>query len=134
MKTKILEISSKSFIALSVFSLASVSFMAILNPQDVMDLVGVKLENTDAYSSIRGIYGGVGFSIAISLIISIFKAPTFGLGFLSMFWGFYALSRFITHINEGALGDFGSQWILIETLFFVIAGLLFIARKRAALA
>lgn len=37
--------------------------MAFGDPQAVMDLVLVKLDNTDAYSSIRGVYGGVGIAI-----------------------------------------------------------------------
>jgi hypothetical protein len=127
MKTaKIIRVTSKGFILLSALSLLSVSFMAFTNPQSVMDLVGVKLTNTDAFSSIRGVYGGVGLTIFISLIYLMLRDVQKGLIFLTMLWGTYALSRAITILVEGPLGDFGTQWIITESCFFIIAIVLFL--------
>lgn len=95
--------------------------MALNNPQSVMDLVNVKLPNTDAYSSIRGVYGGVGLTLFISLIYFCgyrsFKRLVIG-GFAV---GLYALSRLITIYKEGMLGNFGTQWLVIESSLFMIA-------------
>lgn len=118
---KMTKVAAQAFISLSAVSLLSVSVMAFLSPQAVMDLVAVKLPNTDAYSSIRGVYGGVGLTLFISLIYLMRTDLPKGLAFLSLLWGFYALSRIITVFTEGALGDFGKQWLLIESLFFIIA-------------
>ncbi|QNF34723.1 DUF4345 domain-containing protein [Adhaeribacter swui] len=132
MKTqKITQLAAQSFIALSAVSLLSVSVMAFLNPQSVMDLVGVKLPNTDAFSSIRGVYGGVGLTLFISLIYLMRRDLLKGLAFLGLLWGFYAVSRVVTVFTEGPLGDFGQQWLLIETLFFVIAISLILAVKKS---
>jgi len=60
---RLLSISSWLLIGITVMGILSVSFMAFGDPQAVMDLVHVKLDNTDAYSSIRGVYGGVGIAI-----------------------------------------------------------------------
>ena len=65
---KLVRVATIAFIVFSAFCLLMVSLMAFLNPQSVMDLVSVKLTNTDAYSSIRGIYGGVGMTLVISLL------------------------------------------------------------------
>src|SRR3989337_3029063 len=105
--TKTLVFASKGFILLSALSLLSVSLMAFANPQSVMDLVHVQLNNTDAFSSIRGVYGGVGLALFISLVYLMVKDTQKGLLFLCLLWGFYALSRTITIFIEGALGDFG---------------------------
>jgi nitrate reductase gamma subunit len=64
---KLMSLLSAVFISFSLLSLAWVSVLAIISPQYVMDLVSVKLENTDAISSIRGIYGGVGITICALL-------------------------------------------------------------------
>lgn len=121
MKTKtFVPIASNCFIVLSALSLLSVSIMAIHNPQSVMDLVHVKLTNTDAYSSIRGVYGGVGLTICISLFYLLKNNVRLGLLFLSLLWGFYACSRITTIIMEGTLGSFGSQWLAIESILFLI--------------
>ena len=129
---KFLLLSSNGFILLSAFSLLSVSLMAFHNPQSVMDLVAVQLTNTDAYSSIRGVYGGVGLTIFIVLLYSMRSYRPQGLGFLTLFWGFYAFSRVYTNFKEGTLGAFGQQWLLIETVFFIAALVLFILNKRQA--
>jgi hypothetical protein len=131
MKTKFMYTAfAKGFIFLSAFSLIYVAALALWSPQSVMDLVDVKLENTDAISSIRGIYGGVGITLFITLLYMGANLVDKGLLFLSMFWGSYSLSRIITWIADGRLGDFGTQWLWIETIFCVIGITLLIFGKK----
>ena len=120
--SKIIILASRGYILFSALSLLSVSLMAIASPQSVMDLVNVKLTNTDAYSSIRGVYGGVGLTIVIALIYLMIKSVRTGLIFLGIFWGSYALSRVLTILIEGTLGDFGRKWLFIE-LMLCLAGI-----------
>ncbi len=126
MKQKTIQTIGKIFTGFSALSLLYVSVMAFFNPQSVMDLVLVKLNNTDAYSSIRGVYGGVGLCITIHLIYLLINNIKLALGLLCMLWGLYAISRAITILVEGPLGSFGTQWIITESIFFIIAFVLFI--------
>lgn len=122
MKTeKALSITIYAFMIFSAFAIAIVSLMAFQNPQAVMDLVQVNLPNTDAYSSIRGVYGGVGLTIFLTLTYLMIKDQTKGLVFASMLWGFYAMSRLITIFKEGNLGAFGNQWLTIESILCITA-------------
>jgi len=121
-----IQIVGKVFTGFSALSLLSVSIMAFLSPQSVMDLVQVKLTNTDAYSSIRGVYGGVGLCLVIHLIFLLAKNIKMALGVLCMLWGFYAISRAITILAEGPLGSFGTQWIITESVLFIISFVLFV--------
>jgi len=121
---------SKGFILFSAFSLGYVALLGIINPQGVMDLVGVKLPNTDAISSIRGIYGGVGFTLVTLLVYLAFYQTTKGLSFLSLFWGSYALSRIITWFSDGALGEFGTNWLVIESVMCLVGILLLAFSKK----
>lgn len=130
MKTKSIYYSSIAFIALSVLSIFSVSIMAFISPQQVMDLVHVRLGSTDAFSSIRGVYGGVGTSICIVIIYLSKESILKGLSFLSLFWGMYAVSRIITIFTEGNLGSFGKQWLIIECSFTLIALTLVAAKLK----
>lgn len=130
MKPKWINQTSRIFILLSAASFFYVSMMAFLSPQAVMDLVGVKLPNNDAYSSIRGVYGGVGLSLVIGLIYFSIRDVRKGLSFLCLLWGLYALSRIITIIADGALGDFGKQWLAIESIFFCISSSLLYLQSR----
>ncbi|MCX6216924.1 DUF4345 domain-containing protein [Spirosoma sp.] len=112
---------AQGFILVSALALLSVSLMAFCDPQSVMDLVQVQLNNTDPFSSIRGVYGGVGLTLCITLLYLMVQDVEKGLLFLSLLWGLYALSRVMTVLVEGPLGAFGRQWLFIETLLFIIA-------------
>lgn len=129
---KTMQIVQKVFIGFSVMGLLYVSVLSLFDPQATMALVQVELGNNDAISSIRGIYGGVGMAISASLIYLMMYDRMKALMFLVLFWGMYAFSRFLTIVVNGPLGDFGTQWLTIETVFFVIAlGLVGIARKKS---
>ena len=127
---RILNISSVVLILFSAFSLLYVSVTAFISPQAVMDLVQVKLTSTDAYSSIRGVYGGVGVTIVIALVYLAYTDAEKGLLFLALLWGFYALSRLLTIAAEGALGSFGTQWLAIESVLCLLAIVLLVIRRR----
>lgn len=134
MKThRLIPIVSKGFVLLSACSLCSVSLMAFYDPKAVMQLVNTPLTNTDAYSSIRGVYGGVGMSIFISLLYLLKKNMPSALAFLGLLWGLYALSRTMTIFIEGPLGAFGSRWLIIESIFCVMALSLYYMNTRKAI-
>ena len=133
MKTSsIILFSGQIFILISALCFLGVSLMAFNSPQSVMDMVGVQLTNTDALSSIRGVYGGVGLTLAIALVYLMRKDRQKGLLFLCILWGCYALSRVITIFSDGSLGAFGRQWLLTEAVFFFIALFLFLKTRSAA--
>jgi hypothetical protein len=134
MTTKVvLNLVSRGFILFSALSLAYVAVLAMFNPQSVMDLVGVKLPNTDSISSIRGIYGGVGITIVLLLCyLAFFEMPK-GLVFLTIFWGSYAISRLITGCVDGPLGNFGTTWLYIESFFCFVGIVLLIVNRRVIL-
>ena len=121
---RLLSIATWALIGTSVLGILSVSFMAFSDPQAVMDLVHVKLDNTDAYSSIRGVYGGVGIAILGVLLYLAFTDRKAALGFIALVWGMYAVSRLMTISMEGPLGAFGSQWLVIESALCLVALLL----------
>ncbi|GAB3169288.1 DUF4345 domain-containing protein [Telluribacter humicola] len=129
-KQTIVNVLSKILLTLSALAIFSVCLMAFSDPQSVMDLVGVQLTNTDAYSSIRGVYGGVSLTIVVLLVYLLLRDVTKGLIFISLLWGFYALSRITTILVEGSLGDFGQQWLVIESVLCLSSLLLLFLKTR----
>ena len=127
---KVIKTSSKVFIGFSIFSVGYVSVLSMLNPVATMELVDTPLPNTDAISSIRGIFGGVGIAITVSLIYLMFKDFKNGISFLTLFWGAYAISRIITQLVDGPLGDFGNQWLIIESTLFILGCVLLFLNKK----
>lgn len=125
-----IRMSNVLYVGTSILGLASVSILSLIDPQSTMDLVNVKLDNTDAISSIRGIYGGVGLSIISGLSYLLMTKIILAIRFLTMFWFSYASSRLITIIMDGPLGDFGNQWICIESAFGILGLILLIIDQR----
>lgn len=113
-------LATRFYLLFSILAILAFSLMALFDPQYVMDFVGVKLSNNDAISSIRGVYGGVGLTICLTLAYLFLLHPEKGAAFLSVFWGSYAFSRLITLFSEGPLGDFGNQWMFLETLLALL--------------
>jgi succinate-acetate transporter protein len=105
---------SHFILSVSVLGLAYVCALAWWNPQHVMALANVDLTNTDAISSIRGIYGGAG-TFVVSIIIYFWrKKISLALTVLGAFWLLYAFARVVTWAVDGPMGDFGNQWLIIE--------------------
>ena len=121
---------AKGYVLLSAVSVLAVSVMAFQSPQAVMDLVSVKLTTNDAFSSIRGVYGGVGVTLFIALIYTLRKNISESLGLLVTLWGLYAASRLMTIFTEGPLGNFGNKWLAIEVTFCFIAVILLVSTRR----
>lgn len=127
--SKILDLTSKSYVVFSLLSLIYVSLLGILDPHQVMRMVQIELTNNDAISSIRGVYGGVGLTISLFLIYLLTKNNQLALAFLVMFWGSYALSRVLTIVLDGSLGDFGSNWLIIESFLFFVGATILTCKK-----
>tara|TARA_B100000780_G_C21105995_1_gene446614 strand:- start:502 stop:903 length:402 start_codon:yes stop_codon:yes gene_type:complete len=115
------QVISRIYIGFSILSLAYVSLLSLYSPQMTMDLVQTTLPNTDAMSSIRGIYGGVGMVIVATLVYLFMKDVRKGVQFLAVFWFAYLFSRLLTMWIDGPLGDFGKQWLVIESVMCLIA-------------
>lgn len=121
---------SLTLILVVTAGIAMVALMAFIDPQSVMNLVQVTLPNTDAYSSIRGVYGGAGLTLVTVLVFLALTDVNKGLLLTAILCGFYALSRVVTSQIEGPLGAFGRQWLLIESSLGILALLLWWARSQ----
>ena len=112
MKTqKIISLAAGTFIGFSAFAIIMVSIMAFSDPQAVMDLVQVKLTNNDAYSSIRGVYGGVGLTIFFTFVYLGFRDQTKGLLFAAVLWGLYAVSTDRHYFPRRTTGRFWQSMV-----------------------
>lgn len=127
---KTIYVISYLFIGISLLGLLYISILSWIDPNAVMALVQVKLNNNDALSSIRGVYGGTGISlVGIGAVIT-FKNPQRGTLFFTVFWFMYALSRIITICMDGPLGEFGNTWLKIELSFGLFALVLYLLHRN----
>lgn len=126
-----LELATWGLVIVSALGVLSVSLSALFDPKGVMALVHTPLDNTDAYSSVRGVFGGVGITLAAIMVWVFRRDRTATVGFIALFWGNYALCRALTIAVDGPLGDFGNRWIGIESALAVCALVVYALRRRA---
>ncbi|UKN02265.1 DUF4345 domain-containing protein [Paracrocinitomix mangrovi] len=115
------ELLAKIYVWFSVVSIGYVSILSMISPQATMDLVNVDLGNTDAMSSIRGVFGGVGITICVSAIVMLKNNIKRSVQFFTLLWGAYAISRILTIIIDGQLGEFGNTWLMIESFLCIVS-------------
>lgn len=127
-----LETATWAIVLLSALGTLSVSVTSLLDPKGVMALVHTPLDNTDAYSSVRGVFGGVGLTLAAVMVWVFRRDRTAAMGFIALFWGNYALCRALTIAMDGPLGAFGNQWIGIEATLAVCALVVYLLRRLAS--
>ena len=130
---KLLNAATWGGVSVSAMGTLSVSIMALFDPEGVMAMVRTPLENTDAYSSIRGAFGGVGITLSVVMAWVFRRDRTTGVGFLALFWGNYALCRTLTIAMDGPLGAFGNQWIGIESGLALCALIVYALRRKAGM-
>lgn len=128
---KFLNMATWAVVAISAMGTLSVSIMALFDPRAVMAMVNTPLDNTDALSSVRGVFGGVGITLAAIMVWVFRRDRTTAMGFIALFWGNYALCRALTIAMDGPLGAFGSQWIMIEATLAGCAALVYVLRRRS---
>ncbi len=119
-------------LGISSLAILSVSLMAFADPRAVMALVQVELNNNDALSSVRGVFGGVGITLFVLLLWIWRKDRRAAIGSLALLWGLYAFSRALTVLVDGPLGDFGTQWITIEALLCLACAATWVALGSSA--
>ena len=122
MRIKTIKIIGNLLISISLYSLGYVSFMAWWSPNAIMALVGEQLNNADAISSIRGVYGAAGLFLIIIMSYVWSKSLLNALRFLSLFWSLYAIARLVTLLYDGPLGNFATLWLSIEMTFAIFSG------------
>lgn len=131
MKENLINIGSYAVVGFCVLSFGMVSLMAFINPQSVMDLVQTPLPTKDAYSSIRGMYGGVNAVIVFSLIYLFITDRTKSLVLVGLLAGMYAICRVLSMMMEGMPGAFATNWLFIEATVSVIAWVIVAVKVRS---
>lgn len=121
----------QAFILFSILNLLTWSVIPFMSLQAIRNLVTIRLPDTTALSSIRGVYGGMGLTLFISLLYLQFTNLRHSLAILCLLSGVVALSPIIITFSEGTLGAFSSQWLLTESLVIGNAAPLLFFRRTS---
>jgi len=118
------------FLALTGLAFANVGVQALLDPRAVVAAVEMTLENASSLSTIRAVYGGMHLMFGLFCIFGAFKARLPALGLLMLYSGGYVVGRLTSYVVDGAPNAFVSQWMVTESVTFIISASLYVALSR----
>ncbi|ASZ13691.1 DUF4345 domain-containing protein [Chitinophaga pendula] len=121
---------TKVFLSLTGIAFLNIAVQAILNPQSIMDLVSVQLDNISARNSIRAYYGGVNLAFAIFLLYGAFKMQREALTLVFLYCSGFVAGRLYSILTEGKPSAFILNWLVIESVLAILSFLLLLKAKR----
>lgn len=99
-----------------------VGIEALINPQAVLNAVGIELTNPSAFSSMRAVYGGMHLAFGLFCVYGIWKDLTTPLKVLILYTAGFVVGRLSGLAIEGQPNEFVSTWLVTEIISGVISG------------
>ncbi|MCU0445876.1 MAG: DUF4345 domain-containing protein [Microscillaceae bacterium] len=127
---KYLNLITSTFLILIGLAFLNVAFQALFSPQTVMDNVGILLNNASASNSVRANYGGMNLMYGLFCLYAAFRMPNQALGLIALFTLGFILGRFWSFYLDGPANGFVINWLVTESLAFVISSTLLYFRWK----
>jgi hypothetical protein len=121
---------SQVFLALMGLAFCKTGIGTLLDPQAVMNNVGIALNNPSAESSIRAVYGGMHLVFGLFCIYGIFKNPLQSLLLVVLYTIGFTIGRLSGILTGGAPNSFVVTWIIMEIACGLIAGILMMRLQK----
>lgn len=112
------------FLGLMGLAFCKVGIETLINPQAVLDAVGIELTNPSAFSSMRAVYGGMHLSFGLFCLYGIWEDLTSPLKVLVLYTIGFVVGRLSGLAIEGQPNEFVSTWLVTEIVSGIISGAL----------
>ncbi len=110
------------FLGLMGLAFCKTGIESLINPQAVMDNVGIVLSNSSAESSMRAVYGGMHLVFGFFCVYGIFANITAALTLVALYTTGFTIGRVSGILVSGAPNEFVVTWLITEIVCGVIAG------------
>ena len=97
---------------------------ALINPQAVLDAVGIELTNPSALSSMRAVYGGLHLVFGLFCFYGILKDQKTPLTIIFLYTMGFTIGRVSGIMVDGMPNEFVSTWLITEIVSGLVAGIL----------
>jgi len=112
------------FLCLMGLAFANTGIQALTDPAAVLAQVGIELNTTSAFSSMRANYGGMHLAFGLFCLFAAFRSQKAGLGLVVLYTLGFVGGRLVSILNDGAPNEFVSTWLITESVSMLIAGFL----------
>ncbi|HMJ68985.1 MAG TPA: DUF4345 domain-containing protein [Cyclobacteriaceae bacterium] len=117
---------SQVFLALMGVAFCKTGVEALIDPQAVMNNVGIVLDNSSAASSMRAVYGGMHLVFGLFCVVGIFRAGTQPLLLIVLYTAGFTIGRVSGIIADGMPNQFVFTWLITEVICGTIATVLLV--------
>jgi hypothetical protein len=115
------------FLGLMGFAFCKTGLQALLDPQSVLENVGIVLSNASAISSMRAVYGGMHLVFGLFCFYGIFANRSIPLTLVALYTTGFTIGRVSGIIVDGMPNEFVLTWLTTEVVCGVIAAVLLFA-------
>lgn len=123
-----LQRTTQVFLALMGLAFCKTGIGSLIDPQSVMDNVGIVLNNSSAESSMRAVYGGMHLVFGLFCIYGIFANTSTALTLVALYTLGFTIGRVSGMLVNGMPNQFVVTWLVTEITCGLIASWLIFAR------
>ena len=115
---------SQVFLGIMGLAFCMVGIEALLDPQAVLQQVGITLDNPSAMSSMRAVYGGMHLAFGGLCFWSVAVRQEPALRLVVLYTAGFVLGRLFSMVIDGAPNSFVLTWLGTEFFSLVASGVL----------
>ena len=112
------------FLGLMGLAFCKTGVESLIDPQSVMDNVGIMLNNSSADSSMRAVYGGMHLVFGLFCLYGIFSNAKTALILITLYTAGFTIGRISGILVNGMPNQFVMTWLITEVICGSVAVLL----------
>ena len=117
------------FLGIMGLAFCKVGIEALIDPQTVLQQVGITLDNPSAMSSMRAVYGGMHLFFGLLCFWSAMKEPASALRLVALYTSGFVIGRAISLVIDGTPNPFVFTWLGTEA-FSLVASVVLLSLLR----
>jgi hypothetical protein len=118
------------FLGIMGLAFCKVGVEALIDPQAVLQQVGIALDNPSAMSSMRAVYGGMHFTFGLLCFWCALKQPAPALWLVALYTAGFITGRTVSLVIDGAPNPFVLTWLGTEAFSHVASVALLILLRQ----
>lgn len=118
------------FLGLMGLAFCKTGLESLLDPQSVLENVGIVLSNASATSSMRAVYGGMHLVFGLFCVYGIFRNSSAPLMLIALYTLGFTIGRVSGIIVDGMPNQFVFTWLITEVVCGLVALLLYVKLKK----
>src|SRR6185312_172346 len=120
------------FLGIMGLAFCKVGIQAVMDPQAVLQQVGISLDDASALSSMRAVYGGMHFVFGLLCFCSVIRQQAPGLWLVVLYTTGFVAGRTVSLIVDGTPNQFVMTWLATEIFSLAASAILLVLLRPSA--